>query len=34
MGIVIIEGKGHFGGEFGHPIVTNGDFIAWLCGSV
>jgi len=27
-GVVIIEGKEQFWGEFGHPIVPNGDFVA------
>jgi len=26
--VVIIEGKGGFGINLGHPIVTNGDFVA------
>jgi len=25
--------RGSFGGEFGHPIVTNEDFVAYLCKS-
>ena len=26
MGLEIVEGKGSFGGKWGHPVVTNGDF--------
>ena len=25
--------RGSFGVNLGHPIVTNGDFVAYLCGS-
>jgi len=28
MGVEIAEGKGIFGVKCGHPIVTNGDFVA------
>jgi len=28
MGVVIVKGKGSFGGEFGCPIVTNGDILS------
>jgi len=27
---VVVEGKGQFGGEFGDPIVTSGDFATQL----
>jgi len=34
-GVEIAEGKGQFWGvNMGHPIVTNGDFVAYLCKSV
>jgi len=28
------KGRGNFGGKCGRPIVTNGDFVAYLCKSV
>jgi len=34
MGVVIIKGEGVvFWVNLGHPIVTSGDFVAYLCGS-
>ena len=27
-GVEIVEGKGQFGSNVGHPIVTNRDFVA------
>ena len=27
------RGRGSFGGEFARPIITNGKFVASLCGS-
>jgi len=28
IGVEIVEGRGNFGVNVGHPIVTNGDFVA------
>jgi len=34
MGVVIVEDEGAvLRVNLGHPIVTDGDFVAWLCGS-
>jgi len=31
VGVVIVEGEGAvLGMNLGHPIETNGDFVAWL----
>jgi len=34
MGVVVVEREGAvLGLNFGRPIVSNGDFVAWLCES-
>jgi len=32
MGWLSLKGRGSFGANVGRPIVTNGDFVAQLCG--
>jgi len=33
-GVVVIEGEGQFlGVNLRHPILINGEFVAYLCGS-